>query len=87
MRIRPQFEDANLTTVIGEPGGTVTLDCNIFMLQDHTVSGLFDDKGLVLFLVKNNCEDFLFVIAFAYVYVGWRKYNIGHTSNLIGFDK
>ena len=37
-RIRPEFEDMNMTTVVGEPGGTVTLDCNIFMLQDFVVS-------------------------------------------------
>jgi hypothetical protein len=37
-RIQPQFEDVNATIVLGEIGGSVTLDCNIFMLQDHTVS-------------------------------------------------
>jgi len=36
--VRPMFEDANGTVVVGEPGGSVTLDCRIFMLQDHTVS-------------------------------------------------
>lgn len=36
--IEPDFEDANGTVVVGKPGGSVTLDCNIFMLQDHTVS-------------------------------------------------
>ena len=37
-RIQPEFEDHNGTTVVGDPGGTVVLDCNVFMLQDHTVS-------------------------------------------------
>ena len=37
--ILPQFEDANRTTFYGEPGGAITLDCNIFMLQDYVVSG------------------------------------------------
>ena len=36
--ILPEFEEENTTTVVGSPGGTVTLDCNIFMLQDFTVS-------------------------------------------------
>ena len=36
--VAPQFEDKNRTTVIGSPGGSVTLSCNIFMLQDYTVS-------------------------------------------------
>ena len=42
-RIQPQFEDENRTTVSGKIGGSVDLDCNIFMLQGHTVS-------LVIFL-------------------------------------
>ena len=37
-QIVPQFEDKNGTTVIGSPGGSITLSCNIFMLQDYTVS-------------------------------------------------
>ena len=36
--IQPRFEDANGTRVYGEPGASVTMDCNVFMLQDHTVS-------------------------------------------------
>ena len=39
--ILPEFEEENTTTVVGSPGGTVTLDCNIFMLQDFTVSLFF----------------------------------------------
>ena len=37
-KVVPQFEDANMTTVIGAPGGSITLSCNIFMLQEYTVS-------------------------------------------------
>ena len=37
-KVVPQFEDANGTTVIGSPGGSITISCNIFMLQDFTVS-------------------------------------------------
>ena len=37
-KVVPQFEDANGTTVIGTPGGSITISCNIFMLQDYTVS-------------------------------------------------
>ena len=37
-KVVPQFEDVNGTTVIGSPGGRITLNCNIFMLQDYTVS-------------------------------------------------
>ena len=37
-KVVPQFEDANGTTVIGSPGGSITISCNIFMLQDYTVS-------------------------------------------------
>ena len=36
--ILPEFEDENRTVVVGKPGGKVHLDCNIFMLQDFTVS-------------------------------------------------
>lgn len=39
-KVVPQFEDANRTTVIGSPGGSITINCNIFMLQDYTVSWL-----------------------------------------------
>lgn len=37
-RIQPKFEDENGTTVSGKIGDSVDLDCNIFMLQDYTVS-------------------------------------------------
>ena len=37
-KVVPHFEDANGTTVIGSPGGSITISCNIFMLQDYTVS-------------------------------------------------
>ena len=37
-QIVPGFEDKNGTTITGSPGGSVTLSCNIFMLQDYTVS-------------------------------------------------
>ena len=37
-RIQPNFEDENSTTVSGKIGESVDLDCNIFMLQDYTVS-------------------------------------------------
>ena len=50
-KVVPQFEDANGTTVIGSPGGSITLSCNIFMLQDLTVSWLHRT------IVENNNEN------------------------------
>jgi len=54
--IMPEFEDENRTTVIGAPGGTVTLNCNIFMLQDFTVSWAHKtkDRGLDLLTIGNS---------------------------------
>lgn len=56
-KIRPQFEDVNATTVIGQLKGTIILDCNIFMLQDHTVSWAHkpvDKDGLDLLTIGNS---------------------------------